>query len=195
MPKTLRTPRQQRLRELLADVRKARKLTQADVAERLGRPQSFVAKYEGGERRLDIVEFVEVAEALETDPCALLVEPSSRRRAFAPSVSRPPFKAGTEHRPAVKQSKVSGGPTRVGPSRPHVINISLRASMRDRYRDRRADQLRSIRKRDGVVPVSFRKLSVKWLWLAKPTASATSAIDRSAPSSSSLPRRMRRSIR
>ncbi|MDP2620695.1 MAG: XRE family transcriptional regulator, partial [Hyphomicrobiales bacterium] len=36
------------------------------------RPQSFVAKYEGGERRLDVVEFVEVAEALETDPCALL---------------------------------------------------------------------------------------------------------------------------
>lgn len=103
--------------------------------------------------------------------------------------------SGHGHRPAAKQSKVSGGPTRVGPSHPHVINISLRASMRDRYRDRRADQLLSIRKRDGVVPVSFRKLSVKWLWLAKPIASATSAIDRSAPSSSSLPRRMRRSIR
>lgn len=46
--------------------------TQADVAERLGRPQSFVAKYEGGERRLDVIEFVEVAEALETDPRQLL---------------------------------------------------------------------------------------------------------------------------
>lgn len=53
----------------------------------------------------------------------------------------------------------------------------------------------SILKREGVVPVSLRKLSVKWLWLAKPTASATSAIDRLAPSSISLPRRMRRSIR
>lgn len=72
MPKTLRTPRQQRLQELLAEVRKARKLTQSDVAARLNRPQSFVAKYEGGERRLDIIEFVEVAEALETDPCALM---------------------------------------------------------------------------------------------------------------------------
>ena len=72
MSKTLRTPRQQRLQELLAVVRKARKLTQADVAERLDRPQSFVAKYERGERRLDVVEFVEVAEALETDPCTLL---------------------------------------------------------------------------------------------------------------------------
>lgn len=74
MPKTLRTPRQKRLQKLLAGARKARKLTQVDVAERLGRPQSFVAKYEGGERRLDIIEFVEVAEALETDPCALLAE-------------------------------------------------------------------------------------------------------------------------
>lgn len=72
MPKTLRTPRQQRLQVLLARARKAKKLTQADVAERLGRPQSFVAKYEGGERRLDVVEFIEVAEALETDPGQLL---------------------------------------------------------------------------------------------------------------------------
>ena len=72
MPKSLRTPRQERLQALLAQVRKARKLTQSDVAERLDRQQSFVAKYEGGERRLDVVEFVEVAEALETDPCALL---------------------------------------------------------------------------------------------------------------------------
>lgn len=72
MPKTLRTPRQQRLQELLARARKAKNLTQADVAERLGRPQSFVAKYEGGERRLDVIEFVEVAEALEADPRQLL---------------------------------------------------------------------------------------------------------------------------
>lgn len=79
MPKTLRTPRQQRLQKLLARVRKAKNLTQADVAERLGRPQSFVAKYEGGERRLDVVEFIEVAEALEADPCRLLADLLRRR--------------------------------------------------------------------------------------------------------------------
>src|SRR3546814_4807576 len=56
---------------------------------------------------------------------------------------------------------------------------------------RHAAQLRSIRKRDGVVPVSLRKLSVKWLWLAKPTEIAISAIDCSAPSNSSFARRMR----
>ena len=43
-------------------------LTQAHVAARLDRPQSFVAKYEGGERRLDVIEFLEVAEAIGFDP-------------------------------------------------------------------------------------------------------------------------------
>jgi hypothetical protein len=34
--------------------------------------QSFVAKYAGGERRLDVVEFIAVARALELDPKALI---------------------------------------------------------------------------------------------------------------------------
>ncbi|WP_318528217.1 hypothetical protein [Mesorhizobium sp. J8] len=38
----------------------------------LGRPQSFVAKYEGGERRLDVIEFLDVAAALDADPCKIL---------------------------------------------------------------------------------------------------------------------------
>ena len=72
MRKSLRTPRQKKLQGLLIAFRKSKELTQAKVAERLGRPQSFVAKYESGERRLDVVEFVEVAEALEADPCSIL---------------------------------------------------------------------------------------------------------------------------
>lgn len=43
-------------------------LTQAELAARLNRPQSFVARYEDGERRLDVVEFIEVAEAIGFDP-------------------------------------------------------------------------------------------------------------------------------
>ena len=74
MPKSLRTPRQQRLQELLIRLRKDKSLTQAEVAARLGRPQSFVAKYEGGERRLDVPEFIEVSEALGTDPLDILKE-------------------------------------------------------------------------------------------------------------------------
>jgi transcriptional regulator with XRE-family HTH domain len=72
MAKSLRTPRQQQLQQLLIKLRKSKNFTQADVAGKLGRPQSFVAKYEGGERRLDVVEFVEVAYALDSDPCELL---------------------------------------------------------------------------------------------------------------------------
>ena len=49
-------------------MRLAADLTQARLATRLDRPQSFVAKYEGGERRLDVIEFLEVAEAIGFDP-------------------------------------------------------------------------------------------------------------------------------
>ncbi|WP_245497214.1 MULTISPECIES: helix-turn-helix domain-containing protein [Mesorhizobium] len=48
-------------------------MTQEQVAEKLGRPQSFVAKYEGGERRLDVIEFLDVTAALEADPCEILL--------------------------------------------------------------------------------------------------------------------------
>ena len=56
-------------------MRKARKnagLTQQEVADLLGKPQSFVAKYEGGERRLDVVEFIEVAQAIGADARRLI---------------------------------------------------------------------------------------------------------------------------
>jgi transcriptional regulator with XRE-family HTH domain len=74
MPRSLRTAIQKRFQELLISARRAKKMTQWDVAKKLGRPQSFVAKYEGGERRLDVPEFIEVAKALGTDPCALLAK-------------------------------------------------------------------------------------------------------------------------
>jgi transcriptional regulator with XRE-family HTH domain len=68
MRNTLRSPRQIKLRKLLRDLREKGSLTQADVAARLDKPQSFVAKYEGGERRLSAIEFVDVARALGLDP-------------------------------------------------------------------------------------------------------------------------------
>lgn len=52
--------------------RETRKLTQADVASRLGKPQSFVSKYETGERRLDVIEFLAVCKALEIRPADVL---------------------------------------------------------------------------------------------------------------------------
>jgi transcriptional regulator with XRE-family HTH domain len=56
-----------RLARLLRELRQEAGLRQADVAERLDEPQSFVAKYEAGERRLDLVELEQVAAALDTD--------------------------------------------------------------------------------------------------------------------------------
>jgi transcriptional regulator with XRE-family HTH domain len=58
----------ERFRKLLIAARKSRKLKQRQVAENLGRQQSFVAKYEGGSRHLDVVEFVVVAKAIGIDP-------------------------------------------------------------------------------------------------------------------------------
>ena len=51
---------------------KAAGLTQHALARCLKKPQSFVAKYEGGERRLDVVEFITVARALDVDPLKLM---------------------------------------------------------------------------------------------------------------------------
>ena len=51
-------------REFLKETRVTKNLTQADVAASLGLPQSYVSKYESGERRLDFVETVRVCEAL-----------------------------------------------------------------------------------------------------------------------------------
>ena len=64
MKKNLYTHRQRILLDLLRKIRKDAGLRQDDVAERLGRPQSFVSKYESGERRLDILELYDVCGAL-----------------------------------------------------------------------------------------------------------------------------------
>jgi hypothetical protein len=42
------------------------------VAKRLAKPPSYVAKYEGGDRRLDLLEFMDVAAAIGFDPCKLI---------------------------------------------------------------------------------------------------------------------------
>jgi transcriptional regulator with XRE-family HTH domain len=74
MPRSSRSPRQARLQELLVARRTAAGLSQDEVARRLRRPQSFVSKYENGERRLDVIEFLEVAEAIGIDPRSLIRE-------------------------------------------------------------------------------------------------------------------------
>jgi len=57
-------PTYKKLSSHLAEARAAAGLTQAQVAARLKRPQSFVSKYENGERQLDVVEFIAVCKAI-----------------------------------------------------------------------------------------------------------------------------------
>lgn len=67
MRKSVHTRAYKVLLERLVAARQTAGLTQQQLAKKLGRPQSFVAKYEGGERRIDLVEFLEIAAVLGTD--------------------------------------------------------------------------------------------------------------------------------
>jgi transcriptional regulator with XRE-family HTH domain len=56
----------------LVEARKKAAVTQMELAAELGRPQSFVAKYESRERRLDVAEYLMIAKAIGADPYRLL---------------------------------------------------------------------------------------------------------------------------
>ena len=74
MPKSAFSRKHEQFRRLLADARQAAGLTQVALAKRLGRPQSFVSKFERGERRLDVIEFLDVARALRVDPATIIAD-------------------------------------------------------------------------------------------------------------------------
>ena len=57
---------------MLIQARQDAGFTQVEVAAKLDRPQSFVSKYETGERRLDVVEFLEIAKILKIEPASFL---------------------------------------------------------------------------------------------------------------------------
>jgi transcriptional regulator with XRE-family HTH domain len=74
MQKSLKSAEYARLIETLVAVRHASRMRQQALAKKLGKPQSFVAKYEGGERRIDVIEFIAIARALGADPLKLFKE-------------------------------------------------------------------------------------------------------------------------
>ncbi len=74
MQKTLRSPRHVRLIQLIVDKRKAAGLSQADLAKAIDRYQSVVAAIESGGRRLDVIEFLDLAETIGFDPHDILNE-------------------------------------------------------------------------------------------------------------------------
>lgn len=77
MGRTLRSAGHLALMAALKQARLDAGLTQTDVAERLKRPQSFVAKYENGERRIEVVEFVEIVRAIGCDGHQVLAQVSN----------------------------------------------------------------------------------------------------------------------
>lgn len=79
MVKSLHSPGYEQFRLLLTKARESAGLTQSEVSSRLGRPQSFVAKYEGGERRLDVVELIEVCSVLGVDAAQLVARLQQER--------------------------------------------------------------------------------------------------------------------
>lgn len=74
MAKTIFTPEHRRLVALLRQLRKDAGLRQADLAERLGRPQSFVSKYESCERRLDFIELQAICSVLNVSLASFVRE-------------------------------------------------------------------------------------------------------------------------
>ena len=60
--------------KVLKDARCEAGLTQLQLAERLGRPQSFVAKVENSERRIDVAEFIQFALAIGQNPKRLFAK-------------------------------------------------------------------------------------------------------------------------
>jgi ribosome-binding protein aMBF1 (putative translation factor) len=64
--------RYERLRQLLVEAREEAGLTQVELAAKLDRPHSFVWKIEHGVRRVDVVEFLEIAKTIGSNPITLL---------------------------------------------------------------------------------------------------------------------------
>ena len=67
MSRTIYSPRHRALAALIAEERKKAGLTQAVVAKRLGRHQSFIATVESGQVEIDVIELIEFAAAIGFD--------------------------------------------------------------------------------------------------------------------------------
>lgn len=76
MPKSRKTapfsPEYRRFCRLLKEAREKAGVTQVVLAKHLRKHQSYVAKYEVGERRLDVIEFLRIAGVLKVNPSALI---------------------------------------------------------------------------------------------------------------------------
>lgn len=72
MPGSLGSARYNTFIEIMKRTRLEADMTQQEVADALQAQQSYIAKFERGERRLDVIEFIDLARALGADPNAIL---------------------------------------------------------------------------------------------------------------------------
>ena len=72
MPKTVASPLQKKLAAMLVEQRKAVGLRQVDLAEKMGVYQSWVTHMESGQRRIDVIELIELGKVLKFDPVEFL---------------------------------------------------------------------------------------------------------------------------
>ncbi|WP_245460872.1 MULTISPECIES: helix-turn-helix transcriptional regulator [unclassified Mesorhizobium] len=77
---SLRSDLYRKMIVLLVEVRKDAGITQVELGRRLGQRQTFVSKFELGERRLDVAEFVTVARAIGADPLEIIRVAESESR-------------------------------------------------------------------------------------------------------------------
>jgi transcriptional regulator with XRE-family HTH domain len=74
VPKSLFTRKHAQLRKLLATARRDAHLTQVALAARLGRQQAYISRIERGERRVDVVEFLDLAHAIGFNAARFIAE-------------------------------------------------------------------------------------------------------------------------
>lgn len=72
MTKSTYTENYARLIKQLVDCRKEKGMTQAQLSACMGKPQSFIAKIENKERRVDIVEFLELCKHMHINPMPII---------------------------------------------------------------------------------------------------------------------------
>jgi transcriptional regulator with XRE-family HTH domain len=71
MPKTIYGGDHPHLVAVLTDARQKSGMTQAQLAERVGKDQTYISIIERGQRRVDVLEFVALARAMNADPAEL----------------------------------------------------------------------------------------------------------------------------
>lgn len=72
MPKTIFSGDHRHLVDVLTQARHDSGLTQADLAARVGKDQTFISIVERGQRRVDVIEFIQLSKAMGRDPVALM---------------------------------------------------------------------------------------------------------------------------